>query len=87
MITLTPEQEAEIIQEATDKLVTALITNHGKKVYLSKNQVSGLLDWSPQTVMRRLSHLDTTGNGGSVRFLLSDIEDEIEKRRVSAKAA
>lgn len=81
---IPPDLEAKIVKEATEQLVKALITNHGKKVYLSKNQVSGLLDWSPQTVMRRLSHLDTTGNGGSVRFLLSDVEAEMEKRRVKA---
>lgn len=81
---IPPDLEAKIIKEATEQLVKALITNHGKKVYLSKNQVAGLLDWSPQTVMRRLSHLDTTGNGGSVRFLLSDVEAEMENRRVKA---
>jgi len=82
MITLTPEQEREIIEDSKRELVKALITNHGKKVYLTKNEVAGILDWSPQTVMRRLDHFDTTGNGGSVRFLFSDVEKEIEKQRI-----
>lgn len=82
MITLTPEEHAEIVKTATNQLVKALITNHGQKVYLTKNQAAGLLDWSPQTVMRNLSHIDSTGNGQAVRFLLSDVEAELEKRRV-----
>ncbi|MBK1835038.1 helix-turn-helix domain-containing protein [Roseibacillus ishigakijimensis] len=82
MIQLSPEHEARIIEEATRELVKALITNHGKKVWLTKNEAAGILNWSPQTVMTRLPHYDTTGNGGSIRFLLSDIEAEMEKRKV-----
>ena len=81
MISLTPEQELEIIDDAKRELVKALITNHGKKVFLSKNEVAGILDWNPQTVMANLKPIDSTGSGGAVRFLLSDIEEHMEERK------
>lgn len=80
-MTLSPEQEAKVVEGARQELVKALITNHGNRVYLSKYEVCGLLNWSPQTVMGRLTPIDTTENGGSVRFLLSEIEEVMESRK------
>lgn len=82
MISLSPQKEEEIIESARKELVQALITNHGKRVFLSKFEAGGILNWSPQTVMKHLTPYDTTENGGSVRFLLSDIEEEMKKRKI-----
>ena len=82
---LPPEIEEKIVAEATAALAKALITNHGKKAYLTRYQVCGILDCSPQTVMDCLSHYDVTGKGGSVRFLLSDVEEYMDSKKVKVR--
>lgn len=82
-LTLSPDEKDEIVKIATRQLVRELITNHGRKVWLTKNEAAGLLDWSPQTVMKHLPHYDTTGNGGSIRFKLSDIDEVLDRQKVT----
>lgn len=79
---ISPEREEQAVREATHELAVALITNHGSKVWLTKPEAGGVLNWSPETVMARLPHYDTTGKGGSIRFKLSDIEEEMERQKV-----
>ena len=85
MITLSPEQEEQIVRNATEELVRNLISNHGSDIWLTKYQAAGILDCSPQTVMDNLPHYDLTAKGGSVRFLLSEVNEELKTRKVKAK--
>ena len=50
MITLSPEQEEQIVRNATEELVRNLISNHGSDIWLTKYQAAGILDCSPQTL-------------------------------------
>lgn len=51
-ITLTPEQEREIIREAKNELVIHLITQHKDELdYISPAQAAGILDVNPKTLM------------------------------------
>jgi hypothetical protein len=69
-------------EDAERDLIKKLITNHGKTVYLTVYQAAGILNWSTQTVMKHLRHIDSTDGGGSNRFLLSDIEEMMEENVV-----
>lgn len=51
-ITLTPEQEREIVREARNELVIHLITQHKDEFdYISPAQAAGILDVNPKTLM------------------------------------
>ena len=80
-MSLTSEIEEKMVRAATKELAKHLITQHGNKVYLTVYEAGGILNWSPATVKAHLPIYDSTGNGGSDRVLLSDIEEELKKRR------
>jgi len=88
MITLSPQQEEDLIdeckKEAVAKFVKSLISNNGLNPMLSCAQAAGILNVTTQTLRKLpIPSYDVSGNGGTVCYRLADLESYLETQKVS----
>lgn len=85
MITLTPEQEADVIanieKQASDKYFRHLLSNGGDNPVLTKSQAAVYLGISVHTLSKLdLPTYDVTGNG-SLSYRRGDLDQYMEERK------